>query len=335
MKRSLSLCIFILLLAVSVNAGAKEFVIKLATVAPDGSLWMEEMKKMDSRIQSMTNGEVRFEFYAGGTQGDDKQMVEKIKNKQLVGAALTGVGLGDIFPSYRVIELPFTYRSYDEFDYVLRRLSNWFKKNFEEKGFKVLGWSDQGFVYLMSQKEIRTVADVRNAKPWVWDVDPLALAGMEAFGINPVPLSLENVATSLDTGKIDTIYMSPVALIAFQWYRKTKYLIDCPLTNGSGALIMDKAYFDAMPAEYQTILLTVVQESVKTLRKKTRDENEKALKALAKKGVIFLKPTEAELAEFYAVGAKGADAQVGKLYPKKLLEKVRTLLTEYRTKKGK
>ncbi len=330
MKHVMGLLSLLLLLASAAPARATEYVITMASVAPEGSLWMEEMKKMDSLVRSATGGEVRFQFYAGSIAGDDKTVVKKIQSGQLVAAGLTGVGLGEIVPAFRVMELPFTYRSYDEVDFVLRKLSKWFSSRFEEKGFVVLGFADQGFVYLLSKNPITKTEDMKTAKPWVWDVDRLAAAAFKAFGINAIPLSLENVTTALDTGKIDTVYISPVAGIALQWYRKTGYLVDFPLTDGAGALIISKKFFDALPEQHRAALVTVCKETSKNLRTKTRADNDAALKLLKAKGTKFVTPSPEEVKNFLDVGNKAAASLVGELYSQALLDKVRALLAEYR-----
>jgi TRAP-type C4-dicarboxylate transport system substrate-binding protein len=333
MNRIIGLFSLLTLLVAAAPGRAAEYVITMASVAPDGSLWMEEMKKMDSLVRSATGGEVRFEFYPGSIAGDDKTVVKKIQSGQLVAAGLTGVGLGEIVPAFRVMELPFTYRSYDEVDFVLRKLSKWFSTRFEEKGFVVLGFADQGFVYLLSKNPITKTADMKTAKPWVWDVDRLAAAAFKAFGINAIPLSLENVTTALDTGKIDTVYISPVAGIALQWYRKTGYLVDFPLTDGAGALVISKKFFDALPEKHRAAVVTVCRETSKNLRSKTRADNDAALKLLKAKGTKFVSPAPEELQNFLLVGDKAAASLVGELYSQALLDKVRALLAEYRTAK--
>jgi TRAP-type transport system periplasmic protein len=320
------------MLAIPRTAQCEDYVISVATIAPEGSLWMKEMHKLDEKVREKTDGHVRFKFYPGAVAGDDKTVIEKIKGGQFQGAGLTGVGLGEIVPAFRVMEIPFTFHSYGEVDYVLRKLSKWFKKKFEAKGFKILGWTDQGFVYMMSQKEIKGFDDMNKAKPWVWDVDPLGHAVFKAFGINPIPLSLENVTTSLDSGMIDTIYISPVAAIAMQWYRKVSYVIDFPITDGGGAILMSKEYFDKMPKEYQVVLETLSAKYLRALSLKTRKDNDKAYAKLKKKGLKVLTPSPEDIKRFESAGTKAADSLAGKLYSKKLLTKVRSLINEYRNK---
>jgi TRAP-type transport system periplasmic protein len=313
-------------------ASAEDYVISLASVAPEGSLWMKEMEKLNDKLKEKTDGHVRFKFYAGGVAGDDKTVLEKIEGGQFVGAGLTGVGLGEIFPGVRIMEMPFTYRTYSEVDFVMKKLSKWFKKKFEAKGYKVLGWTDQGFVYIFSKKKIQSKADMKNAKPWVWDVDVLARAAFSSFDINPIPLSIENVSTSLDSGMIDTFYISPVAAIALQWYRKASYMVNFPIVDGAGAIVIKKDFFDKMPTEYQVILETLCNKYLRALSIKTRKANDEALETLKKKGITVINPSDNDLKDFIEVGVKAGDSLVGKLYSKKLLDKVRKLLDDKRKK---
>ena len=333
MKRFSIAAMFLILPVLLVGpALSQDYEISVATVAPDGSLWMKEMHKLDEKLREKTDGHVRLKFYPGGVAGDDKTVIEKIKGGQFAAAGLTGVGLGEIVPAFRVMEIPFTFRTYKETDYVMRKLSKWFKKKFEAKGFKVLGWTDQGFVYILSTVKIESVADMKAAKPWVWDVDPLAHAAFASFGINPIPLSIENVATSLDSGMIDTFYISPVAAIALQWYRKAKYLVNFPVVDGTGAIVLSKEYFDKMPENYQVILETLSNKYLRALTIKTRKSNDKAIETLKSKGIVMLEPSGDDVTRFMDVGKKAADSLVGKLYSAKLLGKVRKLLDEFRKK---
>jgi TRAP-type C4-dicarboxylate transport system substrate-binding protein len=309
------------------------YVISLASVAPDGSLWMRDMRDLDKKIREATDGKVQLKFYPGGVAGDDKTMVQKIRGGQLVGAGLTGVGLGEIVPATRVLEIPFAFRDYGEVDYVMKKLSKWFSAEFEKQGFKLLGWADQGFVYMMSQRNIASVDDVKKAKVWVWDVDPVGQAAFRSFGISPIPLSLEAVSTSLDSGMIDTIYISPVAGLALGWYKRIKFLVDFPIADGAGAMVISKEFFDKMPKEYQVVVETYFRKYLRALSLKTRKENDEALKSMLSRGVTRVVPTQADIDSFAAVGVKAADSLVGRLYSQKILDKVRELLNEYRTKK--
>jgi len=310
------------------SALAQETVIKLATSAPEGSPSLKVLRKMDQELKTATGGKLSFKFFAGGVLGDDKVMLDKMKYGQIQAAGLTGVGLGELVPEVRLMELPFHFTSYKQVDCVLSAFSAEFEKKYEEKGYVLLGWADQGFVYLFSKKNIQNVADMAGTKPWVWGSDLLAKAIFNAFNLNPVPLELQDVFTSLQTGLIDTVYISPVYAVGMQWYTKVQYMVDVPISDGIGAVLISKKAFDALPADQQTILKEKAATYLKKLSIVTRQGNDKAIKVLASKGITVQKVDASQMANFRAKGEVAAKALVGKLFSAEMLKRTQSQLAK-------
>ena len=326
MKRSL-LVLFAVLLGVTSYA-QETFVIKIATVAPEGSVWMKVMNKLKKTLERKSNGRIKLKFYPGGVLGDDKVVINKMKLGQVQAAGLTGVGLGSLVPEVRIMEAPFQFDSYRQYDCVLKKLRSRFEKALEDKGFVVLGWADQGFVYLMSKKKIDSAQAMKGTTPWVWEADPLAKAAFKAFGINPVPMALQDVFNGLQTGMIDTVYISPIAAIALQWYTKVKYIADVPIVDGLGAFVISKAYLDKMPQDLRDLLLKKTRKYLRVLVKITRKTNDKSLRVLQKRGLTLLEPTAQQKQAFRKTGLKAARSLIGKLYPKALFDEFTGLLDQ-------
>jgi TRAP-type C4-dicarboxylate transport system substrate-binding protein len=145
--------------------------IKFATLAPDGSTWMKTMRKIDEDVRARTENRVGFKFYPGGVQGDEKDVIRKMRNGQIHAAGFTGFGLGAIVPETRVLELPFMFDSIDELDYVRGATNDYYEKAFKAKDYALLGWTDVGFVYLYTKAPVRKVSDMPAVKWWIWSGD--------------------------------------------------------------------------------------------------------------------------------------------------------------------
>ena len=59
----------------AITAPALALDIKIATVAPDGTLWMREMRKGAEEIAQRTDGRVVFKFYPGGSMGNNRSVL--------------------------------------------------------------------------------------------------------------------------------------------------------------------------------------------------------------------------------------------------------------------
>ena len=127
MIRILTLLVALLPLVVASPAQAdKKHVIKFATLAPEGSSWMKSMRKLSDKINKATDGNVVFRFYPGGVSGDEKDVIRKIRIGQLHGAGFTGVGLGQILPEVRVLDLPFLFDSDEEIQHMYAKMDAYF-----------------------------------------------------------------------------------------------------------------------------------------------------------------------------------------------------------------
>ena len=130
------------------HGAEKSLIIKLATLAPEGSSWMKTLNTLNTEVMKKTESRVQFRIYPGGVLGDEKDMLRKMKIGQIQSAALTSGGLSAIFKEIDVLQIPFLFQNYEEADFILNKMDAFFRKGFEENGYVLLGWSEAGFVYL-------------------------------------------------------------------------------------------------------------------------------------------------------------------------------------------
>jgi len=316
------------------TAAAKkpDYQLKIATLAPDGSTWMKLMRELDDRIRQDTDNAVGLKFYPGGIQGDEPVVLRKIRTGQLHGAGFTGVGLGEIAPSLRVMELPFLFQSNAEVAAVHAKLDPQFESTLSDKGYKVLGWADVGFVYLYSKDRVEKAEDLRANKVWLWEGDPLAQAFLERAGVSPVPLSITDVMTSLQTGLISSVYITPLACIALQWFTRVQYTIDVPITHAMGAVVVTDKAWAKVPEEHRPVIENLAGEYFERLRVATIEENKKSIDVIAESGVEVISPSAEDLAAYREIGKDVASALTGKLYDAALLAAVTAELEAQRAR---
>jgi TRAP-type C4-dicarboxylate transport system substrate-binding protein len=320
--------------ALAQKPGKAAVEIKIATLAPEGSTWMKTMHKIDDDVRAKTQNRVGLKFFPGGVQGDEKDVIRKMRNGQVHGAAFTGFGLGSIVPEVRVLELPFMVENLDELDYVRGQTNAYYTKAFDEKGYALLGWTDVGFVYLFTRNPVRGPADMAAQKWWIWSGDPLAEIFFKAFKIAPIPLAAPDVLTSLQTGVVDAVYSSPLACVALQWYSRVKYMSDIPVTHGISAVLVSKKALAGVSDADLALLEEVSREHLADLTAKTRVQNNEAIAEIKKEGVQVVAVDATARKEFIDRGRAAWSDGVGTLYSQELLDHVKKLLADYRTSHG-
>ncbi|MFO1518254.1 MAG: TRAP transporter substrate-binding protein DctP [bacterium] len=330
LKKSALIAASLLMSLFALKTQAAEHEIKFSVLAPEGSTWVNMMKEMDKELQTASGGKLAFKIYAGGVSGDEKDVIRKMRIGQIHAAGLTGVGLGDIVPSVRVLELPMLFKNYQESDYVKSKLQKEFETQFDQKGYVLLGWAEAGFVNIFSNKPIKSKADMAGTKWWAWEGDPLVKAMYETLGIVPTPLALPDVLTSLQTNLIDAVYGPPLGVIALQWFTKTKYMTDLNLANSTGALVMSKAEFAKLPPDLQALLKTTAAKYSGKLIQAIRQDNARSVDTLKKNGIQMVPVAPADKAELEKISLEVRPKLVGKLYSQDLLNRVQGYIDEFR-----
>lgn len=328
------LVVIALILAGPFSSMAQEakVVIKMATLAPKGTAVAKAFEELAGKIRERTGGEVAFKTYWGGVQGDEKDVMRKIKLGQLHGGGFMGPGLGLIVPEVRVTEIPYVFRNYEEVGYVRKKLQPDMNRLFEEKGFKVLGWMDLGFVYTFSKEPLTDLVVARRQKWWALEGEPIGQAVYQALDISPVSLSISDVATSLSTNLIDCANSTPFGAVAFQWYTKFKYMTGYPSTNILGATIVKKDIWDRISPASQRIILDVSADQHLKIEQATRREDARSIDLLRKSGITIVKYDikDREMQYVFEASKKARESLVGKLYPRELLDRTLALVEEYR-----
>lgn len=331
------LCAMLMLLpalfTVTGAAAKAEHVLKFATLAPPGSTWMNLLEDWGEQIEQQSDGRLVLKFYPGGVQGDEPDVLKKMRFNQLQGGAFTGYGIGYMYSPARVMELPFLFRDFGEIDYVRGHFMPQFRQGFRDNGYELLGWMEIGFVHMFSRYPVSSLEDMRSHRVWLWQGDPIGQAFFDASGISPVPLSIVDVYTSLSTGLVDTVYCTPLAAIALQWFTKTPYVSSISLTNGMGGLIVSQRFFASLPEDLQALLRETGRETGEKLVAATRADNASSIAELKRRGLQFVEPGEGmsppELRELRDRAARELIAS--DYIPAAVFDKTRSLLEQYRS----
>ncbi|MFZ9000468.1 MAG: TRAP transporter substrate-binding protein DctP [Bacteriovoracaceae bacterium] len=311
----------LLLLFLSLSVSAKTF--KVGVLAPEGTAWSENLKKLTKEVKKATEGRVKFKIYYGGAQGDEPDVLRKIRVRQLHGGVFTGKTLGDINGDVRVIELPFTFIDNREKAWkTLTGMKDFFNETFENKGFKNLGFFEIGQVYFVSQKKTDNLNSLKGIKIWSWQGDELVTTLVNSMNLVSVPLPLPDVLSSLSTGVVEAAYAPPLGIVALQWNTKIKYIIDFPLAYSVGAFLIDKKQWDKVSDKDKKIVTDLADTYISQVNEANVKDNQDALKSMKELGVEFLSFPEKDLATAKSYRKEVLKKLTGNLFSKDALSQL-------------
>lgn len=325
----------ILLLSLIIGPASATFaanqVFKIATLAPQGSDWMNRIEAGASAITAETEGRVKFKFFAGGIQGSDKKVLRKMRNGQLHGGAFPGSSLVSRTNSVLLYGLPFLFNDQSEVDAVRAELDQTVEDNLRESGLVTFGFAGGGFAQIMSNNPVRGLQDLKGKRVWVPEGDTASYRGLEHFGLAPVVLPLTDVLTGLQTGLIDVIGSSAIAALVLQWHTKVSHLSTMPVSYIYGVMAIEQKHFDKISEADQLIVDRVFRQVYIDLEQQGESDSEQALAALVGSGMVVTEPSPGALEDLQSRSRalwKSIAAESG--LPKSELDQVYSVLEKLR-----
>ena len=289
--------------------GGDAFVIKIATLSPEGTSVMQKLHAASDEIFRNTEGRIKFKIYPGGVMGNDNVVMRKMRTGQIHGSTFTAGGLSAVVSNYQILSLPLLFRNYEEMEAARKKIEPALTKSLEQKGYVSMGIVEGGFAYMMSSNPVGGPEDLQGRKVWIPEGDPIGRAVFDEANVPPVPLPLPDVLTGLQTGLIDTVASPPVATVALQWFTKVKYLTQEPLLYTYATFAFSDQAWKKISESDRAIVKTAMERFILELNSTNRKDNQKAMETLKNQGLEFVKIRE---------GSKGkmqklADAAIDKL----------------------
>ena len=316
-------------------AFAQTVTIKLGTMAPDGSAWHNLLKQMGEKWSEASGGKVKLKIFAGGTMGNEGDMVRKLQVGQLNAAALTVVGLHDIETSNQCIAAPGMMDDQAEYDYVFEKMQPAFDQRLLDKGFVVLTWGDTGTVHLFFNKEIKGLADMAGVKMFTWAGDPSAIKSMAAAGFQPVVISSTDILPALQTGMIQAFATAPVMAFTARWYESAKTMVSASWGHLPGATIVKKETWEKIPAELRPQLIAIARDMGVKVNQEVQRMQAESIDQMKKNGLKVVDLPESDKAGW----RKMADAMVpfvrGGVCSEAAFDEIKKVRDDYRASKAK
>ncbi len=313
-------------------AQAKTVTLKIATLAPDGTGWMKLMRQAATDIQAETDGRVRIRFFPGGVQGSDKSVLRKMQIRQLQGGAVSTGALAHIDNTTQIYSLPFTFRSLEEIRAVREEFDPFIKDRLALQGYTLLGLSEGGFAYLMSDSPLNDSNKLQHKKVWAPEGDRISATIFQKAGVNPISLPVSDVYTSLQTGLIDTLAANPASVIAMQWHNKLKYAADYPLVLILGMLVVDSRAFDSMETADQATVQRIMDVAFRAMDVQNEKDDIAARQALINTGIEFSELSEIDKQAWQKMAEETlSELQKNDVYPVELYQKLLQRLDTFRS----
>jgi TRAP-type C4-dicarboxylate transport system substrate-binding protein len=311
------LALGVALAPIASRASVPETVIKLAVLAPRAPQLVIEMKRQNQRLAAITGGRVSIRVYWGGSAGDERDVLRKMRKAQIDASVFTLPVVSDFVREALVLESPALCLRYEQLDALRAKLVPSFDAEAYQNQMKILAWGDFGKLRYYSKQRIEVPGDFRRTRPWKYPESQVLTELYRIIGANGVPLEIAEVYGALETGMIDTFWGTSLLTTLLQWQRSAKY-VSLPFGFINGALVLRRGVWDALPGDVQSGIAAMIAEDTLQLQRGFRAQDESAHARLLSRGYeeVLLRD---ELA-WWKLGHRLRERLVGRAYTRQLVE---------------
>jgi TRAP-type C4-dicarboxylate transport system substrate-binding protein len=315
---------------VPVPASAK-VIIKLGTIAPEGSAWHDALLRVRQQWHDQSNGGVELRIYAGGVLGGETEMVRKMRRRGLDAVAISGAGLPQIDSSIDCLNMPLLFDSYEELDYVRSAIQRDLEKQLMARKVKILNWAEAGWVYFFAKQPVRTPDDLRKLRLWTSVGHPESERLFKHFRFRVVPLDETDMLTALRTGLIEAIDVPPLFALLDRSYQAATYMTDLRWAPLNAATVIHLEAWKRIPEKFRPHLVGAAQSIGERLRGQIRKSEQDAIREMQTRGLQIVQLDEAAVGSWQTVVNEAYPLlQCAKKHPQ-LFTKIMRLHEQYKS----
>ena len=234
-----------------------KYKLKFVTVAPDGTPWAKQLKRIAKRINKESEGRIKVKVFVGGTMGGEVETVRALRRGRIQGwgGTTAAVAEGAGMPELMLLELPFLFRSAKEVDHILDTVvHDDYVKILAKKKFVMAQWHENGWRNFGSKKPLNTLADLQKSKMRSQE-SPVHLAMYKALGVQAESIPVPEVLGALKTGMVDGFDNTLLFASAAGWHEGIKHYTISRHIYQPAVIMYSKKFMDKLPPDLRKVVL--------------------------------------------------------------------------------
>ncbi len=312
--------------APSVAPGQASSQLQLGFVDSAQSSFAKAGSAFASKVEQLSAGRLRVESHpnmeVNGKKLDERSLIVKIKSGELQMGFITSSPLSGYDKALEVLDLPFLFRDQAHADKVLKGpVGAELLAGLEANGLKGLGYLELGFRLFSSDKPMPTLRDFQGKNLRVMQgVQPQLMA--KALGGEPVMTPVDKIKEAIKAGYIDAADRTFTTFWDFKLYEVHKYITETRHTYSVKVILVNKAYFDNLPAVDQAALLEAARFIQDEQRVDQRAADAEVKQKCKAEGIQVFELDDAERKRWIDA-CKGLHGEFVKLQGKEIVEKIK------------
>ena len=294
---TLTAVLCIMLFAAAATAAPKEFAI--ANDSTDDTVTGLMTQKLKEVLEAKSKGAFKVATFPNSQLGSDREITQSCQNGELAFVVQNTAPQVNFVPKAAVFDLPNLFPNKKVARAALDKFQKDIEPEYAKAGIVMLGFGDQGFRVLSSNKAINKIEDFKGLKLRTME-NKYHVQYWQSLGANPTPLPFSELYLALQQGTVTGQENPYEVIVATKLYEVQKYVIDTNHLFHTITIIMSKNIYDQLTPDEQKLVRDAAREVITWGREQADKRHADRVAILKKNNVQIIKLDEKLLGEMQA-----------------------------------
>lgn len=273
--------------------GVQTYAWPLGTSSPEDTVTQIYAVRFAEEVSRLSGGKMRIQVYPNSIVGGDRELLESCKDGDIPFVVQNTAPQVTFLPDIAVFDMPCLFDSIED---VRAHIDNpefmeQVNQVYKNGGYELLGYADQGFRVMTSNKDVYTANDFRGQKIRTME-NPYHLRFWKALGANPTPMTFSEVYIGLQQGTIDAQENPYEVIVSNRLYEQQDYVIETNHLPHLISLIVSSEFMDGLPEDQQAIIREAAEIAKQEARQQSDDRIASRVATIVESGTQIIRMDE-------------------------------------------
>ena len=300
--------------------GEQRYPYPLGTASPEDTVTQIYAEKFAEEVDRLSDGRIKIMVYPNSVLGGDRELLESCYDGDIPFVVQNTAPQVNFIDDTAVFDMPCVFEDIDSMRETVdnAEFMELMQNSYREAGFELLGYADQGFRVMSSNKAVGDFSDFKGQKIRTME-DPYQLSFWKELGSNPTPMNFSEVYIGLQQNTIDAQENPYEVIVSNRLYEQQDYIIETNHVPHLISLIVSEAFFEELSKEDQQILIEAEEIAKAYAREQSDDRISDRIQTIRDSGTEIITPDEETMEAMKEASAPVYD-QIAEVVDPKIVE---------------
>lgn len=262
----------------------------IATASPEDTVTQILAEKFSEEVNKLSDGKMRIEVYSNSVLGGDRELLESCKDGDIPFVVQNTAPQVSFIKEAAIFDLPCAFSDINEVRRVVDNEEFLYimKDAYRNSGYELMGYADQGFRVMSTNKVVEDISDFKNQKIRIME-NVNHMDFWKAVGASATPMTFSEVYIGLQQNTIDAQENPYEVIVSNKLHEQQKYIVETNHLAHLISLIVSEEFYEGLPQEQRDIIDEAAAVAIEYARKASDSRIYEKIEVIKESGTEIIK----------------------------------------------